>query len=248
MPLAILAAMNEEIHALRPYFKGESISIRAGREFVRGDLFGHDAVMVFSRWGKVASASTVTELIVHHQIESLVMVGIAGSVSSLSVGDVVIADSCVQHDMDPRPFFPRTHIPLLERAAMPVDDQLSIELADATQRAMADIGSWLSPELAQHTRITAPRVVRGCIATGDQIIASASQRANVLDAVPTALCVDMESAAVAQVAYEHGIPFACARVISDAADEAITSSVVPFLGGLAAAYSVAIVRAWLKDR
>jgi adenosylhomocysteine nucleosidase len=58
----------------------------------------------------------------------------------------------------------------------------------------------------------------------------------------------MEGAAVAQVCHEHGIPFACVRTISDAADETGHESVEPFFGGLAGVYTAGIMRRWMQER
>ncbi|MBM3344794.1 MAG: hypothetical protein FJY56_22200 [Betaproteobacteria bacterium] len=62
------------------------------------------------------------------------------------------------------------------------------------------------------------RVWLGAIATGDQVIGTREARARVLEAVPGALCVEMEGAAAAQDCHEFGVPFACLRMISDRAD------------------------------
>ena len=55
----------------------------------------------------------------------------------------------------------------------------------------------------------------------------------------------MEGAAVAQVCFEHRIPFACIRTISDSADHGVVKGLADFLGGLAAAYTVGIITRWL---
>jgi hypothetical protein len=51
----------------------------------------------------------------------------------------------------------------------------------------------------------------------------------------TAAAVDMESAAIARVCAEHGIPFAAIRAISDTADEVLPEAIAKFFdadGGL----------------
>ncbi len=247
MPIAIMAAMPEEIDALKPFMRAARLTKRAGREFFHGDLFGREAIIVFSRWGKVASASTATELIHSFSVTSIVLIGIAGSVSDLGAGDMVVATDCVQHDLDPRPFFPVTQVPMLGISALPTDDLLRGSLMAACQSAAAESREWLEDLLRSSAGITRPGVKAGRMATGDQVVSTEAQRAQVLERAPGSLCVDMESAAVAQVAYEHSVPFGCVRVISDGADERIAHTVAPFLGGLASAYTVAIVRKWLTS-
>ena len=247
MPIAIMAAMPEEIDALKPFIQSARLTKRAGREFFHGDLFGMETVIVFSRWGKVASASTATELINSFNVSSIVLIGIAGSVSELRIGDMVVATDCVQHDLDPRPFFPVTQIPMLGISSLPTDGLLRDSLFQACQNASLESNEWLEDSLRGSTEIARPGVEVGRMATGDQVVSTAQQRAQVLERAPGSLCVDMESAAVAQVAHEHGVSFGCVRIISDRADEAVPNTVVPFLGGLASAYTIAIVRRWLTS-
>jgi adenosylhomocysteine nucleosidase len=52
----------------------------------------------------------------------------------------------------------------------------------------------------------------------------------------------MEGAAVAQVAFEHGAPFAVARAISDGADHAAPSDFARFVATKPGPYARAIVR------
>ena len=247
MPIAIMAAMPEEIDALKPFMLKPRKVMRAGREYLHGELFGRDVVIVFSRWGKVASASTATELILSYQVSSITLIGIAGSVSSLNIGDIVVATDCVQHDLDSRPFFPVTHVPMLGISRLPTEPRLRATLVAACESCAGLCEQWLNADLRDKAQIARPRVVLGRMATGDQVISSQEQRAQVLQRVPDALTVDMESAAVAQVAFEHQVPFGCVRIISDGADDLIAHSVAPFLGGLASAYTIAIVRRWLTS-
>ncbi len=242
-----MAAMPEEIDALKPFIRSARLLRRAGREYFHGELFGQETVTVFSRWGKVASASTATELINSFSVSSIMLIGIAGSVSHLNIGDIVVATDCVQHDLDPRPFFPVTQVPMLGICALPTDDAMRHSLAAVCESAARESNQWLDETLRHTTGITRPSVWQGRMATGDQVVSSEGQRLRVVENAPGSLCVDMESAAVAQVAFEHAIPFGCVRVISDGADERIAHTVAPFLGGLASAYTVAIVRRWLTS-
>jgi len=61
------------------------------------------------------------------------------------------------------------------------------------------------------------------VLTGDQIVASRKVKDALLRDFPQGGCFDMETAAIAQVAFQNGVPWAALRVTSDAADEASTS-------------------------
>lgn len=250
MALGIMGAMREEVGALLAHVRSGRTDERAGRAFVRGELFGRPVVVVFSRWGKVAAASTATELIVGHRVDRLVFSGIAGGLDpSVRIGDVVVARDLAFHDLDASPFFPPGEIPLLGTRTLRADELLSEGLLAAAAdflrhdlRAAADAeGHGFYDRLS----LSAARAVRADIASGDQVILGAGARDRVRLRVPTGACVEMEGAAVAQVCHEHGVPFAVVRTISDAADEHLTRDVLPFFAGLAGAYTVGILRRWL---
>ena len=61
-------------------------------------------------------------------------------------------------------------------------------------------------------------VFEGLVASGDQFLSSNADRAEILEALPQAYAVDMESAAIAQVCRAADIPLGVMRVISDSAD------------------------------
>jgi|GEM_PF-2132482 len=57
-PLAIMGAMTEEISSLKNEMKAHHQESVGGRDYIVGELFGIETVLVHSRWGKVASATT----------------------------------------------------------------------------------------------------------------------------------------------------------------------------------------------
>lgn len=247
--LAILTAMPEEISALMPMLTHARTTHSAGRMFVEGELHGQRVVAVFSRWGKVAAASTATELIVSHGATRIALFGIAGSLhAEARIGDVVVARSLMQHDLDASPFFSPTEVPLLGRSAFAADEAMSLALSEATRVFLdTDLALSVGPDLHAAIAATPRKVMRGDIATGDRVIASPLARERVLMAVPSAVCAEMEGAAVAQVCHERSIPFACVRTISDSACTNIHTDIGPFIAGIAAAYTAGIINRWLND-
>ena len=60
------------------------------------------------------------------------------------------------------------------------------------------------------------------------------------------LAVEMEGAAVAQVCFDYGLPFAAVRTISDRADDAAHVDFPRFVRDVASPYAQAIMTAFLR--
>src|SRR5262245_36556940 len=93
--IGVIGAMHQEIALLlRDMTRVNQETVGKGkgaRTYCHGSLYGKDAILVFSRWGKVASASTVTTLIETADVDLILFTGVAGAISAdLHIGDVVI--------------------------------------------------------------------------------------------------------------------------------------------------------------
>jgi len=248
MPIAIMAAMHEEIAALFPHVERAREHVAGKRVYLRGSLFGREVIVVHARWGKVAAAATAAHAIGALGAREVVFTGVAGAVDrSLRIGDVVVARDLYQHDLDASPIFPPLHIPLLDAAAIAASEGLSGRLLAAARAYVAeDLRADVPAGVMREFGITSPRVVHGDIASGDQFFSSAEQLAQLRRRVPTAAAVEMEGAAVAQVCHEHGVEFAVVRTISDAADEDAPRDFPRFLTRVASHYSLGIIRRLLE--
>jgi adenosylhomocysteine nucleosidase len=112
MTLAIVSAMPQELAALLPLLEAGSTQQLGGRSFHRGLLAGREVVLVLSGIGKVAAAHTATLLLDRFGASAIVFTGVAGGLGpGVKVGDVVLARTLLQHDLDVSPLFPRWHVP-----------------------------------------------------------------------------------------------------------------------------------------
>ena len=232
-PVAIVSAMHEELHALLPLIESiERVEI-AGRHFHRGRLHGRAVVLVLSGIGKVAAAATASLLLDRFVASELLFTGVAGGLHpDVAVGDVVVARSLLQHDMDASPLFPRYEVPLTGRSRFDADTGRAVALAEAARRCLAAHG----------------RVHEGLIVSGDRFVSSAAESSALRGALPDALAVEMEGAAVAQVCSDFGRPFAVLRSISDRADDAAHVDFTQFVAEVASVYTRTIVDDWLAGR
>ncbi|GAB3625157.1 5'-methylthioadenosine/S-adenosylhomocysteine nucleosidase [Pandoraea terrae] len=251
MTLGIVAALHEEIaQLLGEMAPGAHVERIGMRDYHVGRLHGEDCVVVLARLGKVAAAATATALIHQFGVKEIVFTGVAGGLAhGLAIGDVVVADALLQHDLDARPFFPLHEVPLLGQARFATHPALRENLAEAARRYLqTEMAAQVPGDVRAAFGLTVPRVHLGLIASGDQFIGSAARLDELRAALPDALAVEMEGAALAQVCFEYDVPCAVLRTLSDSADDHAHADFPLFLRAVASAYSHGIIRHFLALR
>ena len=220
--LGIIGAMEIEINGLVSAMQNVTCEVVSGITFTKGTLEGCPVVAAVSGVGKVAAAMVAEAMILRYGVSALLNTGVAGGLApQLVVGDVVLADFVVQHDMDTTALGdPAGLISGLNIVKIPADGKL----LEALKSAAASEG--ITP-------------VVGTVASGDVFVAEESLKARIRDLFDAAAC-EMEGAAIGQVAYTNGVPFAVLRAISDGGDGMEFSKFV----ALAATRSVALTRAF----
>lgn len=247
-PIGLMSAMHEELALLLQAMPDEQRVQVGGRDFWQGHWEGRPVVAVLSRIGKVAAATTATALIERFGVRQIVFTGVAGGLGAgVRVGDVVVADAFVQHDMDASPLFPRHEVPLYGRSRFQTDTGLSQGLAQAAQQVLAQVQSHVGVAAVQAFGLHAPRLHTGLVASGDRFVSSTPECRALRAALPEALAVEMEGAAVAQVCADYGVPFAALRTISDRADDDAHADFNRFIREVASRYTLAMITQWLRN-
>ncbi len=230
MRTAIVSAMHQELAAVLQLLPDEQKQPAGGRDYWVGHLHGQEVVAVLSRIGKVAAATTATALIERFEVDRVVFTGVAGGLArGVSRGDVVVAESFLQHDLDASPIFPRYEVPLYATSRFATDAALTGQL-----------------EAAVRTALHGTRLHRGLVVSGDRFVSSAAESQALQAALPDALAVEMEGAAFAQVCHDYGVPFAAVRTVSDRADDEAHGDFLSFIDEVASRHSAAIVEAFLR--
>lgn len=195
--LGIIGAMDREISSLLAQMENVEEASVGYTRYWSGRLAGVPVCVARCGIGKVHAAVCALGMILRFQPDALVNIGVAGALrEGLQVGDVVTAQSAVQHDIDTTPIGdPLGLISGPNIVHIPCDETLSQMLTEAAQ----DCGI---------------PAVRAAIATGDQFIATVEKKDFLSAAFDAAAC-DMEGGAIAQCCYEMGVPFAAMRAISD---------------------------------
>jgi adenosylhomocysteine nucleosidase len=244
MLLGIMGAMPEEMDKIIAAINKKEIVERGSRIYYRGELYGQDVVGVFSRWGKVAAATTATNLILEFNVDRIIFTGVAGSISpELNVGDVVIGQRFYQHDMDARPLMRRFEIPLTGKTSFETPQQNVDIMSQAVHNFLKKDKKFR--RILVDNNIPSPKMLIGDIASGDLFISSKVMKHALSKNLPSVLCAEMEGAAVAQVCDDYDVPLIVVRVISDAADEEAHISAIGFVNQHAGDYSLSILKEYI---
>jgi len=140
-------------------------------------------------------------------------------------------------------------VPLLGVSGFRADPALTARLEAAARDFLSqDLPQLLPPEVRRDFGLERPQVVRGDVASGDQFFAHGDALAGLRRRLPSARCVEMEGAAVAQVCHEYGTPMALVRTLSDSADAHAPLDFQRFIAQVASAYSLGIVRRFLSGQ
>lgn len=195
--LGIIGAMDMEIDLLLKRMENAEESRVGYTVFHAGTLSGVPVCLARCGIGKVHAALCAQGMLLRYPVEAMLNIGVAGALrEGLAVGDLVIASSCVQHDIDTTPIGdPPGLISGPNIVHVPCDG----ELVSLLEQAAAQCGF---------------KAVEAAIATGDQFIAGIEKKDALSRDFGAAAC-DMEGGAIAQCCYEMGVPFAAFRAISD---------------------------------
>jgi adenosylhomocysteine nucleosidase len=206
----IIAAMESELRDLSTSLDHERTESIAGREIHYGNLEGEPVALLLCGCGKVNAALSATLLAGHARVGRILVTGLSGGLAAgLDPGCIVIATSFLQHDMDARPLFPQYEIPFEAFSLIEADPVLRELLAGASRQMLAT---------KRPSGLEKANFYEGLVVSGDQFVSGIEARTRILASLPSALCVDMESAAIAQVCRAAQLPLGVLRIISDNAD------------------------------
>lgn len=268
--LAVVSAFEPEWQALRAAIEGGEDHLVHGHRFVTGRLEGREVVLYLSGVSMVNAAMTTQMALDRFAVEGIVFSGIAGGVDpALDLGDVVVAERWGPyldaafaretedgHALPPwmasdypafgmihtigvsvrrdgveepeRRYWFDAHAPWVE-VAREVAGSVTLEDCGADGACLSE-----PPEI----------VVGGNGVSGTVFVDNAAFRDHVFEAFE-ARVLDMESAAVAQVAWVNDVPFIAFRSLSDLAGGGGAENEMPVFMGLAAGNSAAVVRAFV---
>jgi adenosylhomocysteine nucleosidase len=212
MKIAIIGAMEEEVTLLRENIEGKRQETVAGCEFTFGKMHGIEVILLRSGIGKVNAAMSTTILLEKYKPDYIINTGSAGGFNpDLNVGDAVISSEVRHHDVDVTAFgYEYGQVPQLP-SAFTADEKL-VAVAESAAKEIKEI-----------------QIVKGAIATGDSFMNDAVRVDFIRSKFKNLQAVEMEAAAIAQVAHQFNVPFVVIRSLSDIAGKESDVSFDQFL-------------------
>lgn len=270
--IAVMSAFEPELMKLRAATTITGTRVINGRTHYLGTLAGHDVVLLLSGFSMVNAAMTTQALLDRFHITGIVFSGIAGGVNpGLNVGDVtvpaqwgnyqetVFARETATGFAPARVTSPFANFGMMytqgTSVAMPAGKPDSLErrfwfpvdsTALATARRIASTAHLSRCTSAGACLAHEPRIVIGGNGvSGPTFVDNAAYREWAWNTFH-ADALDMETAAVAVVAFENRVPYIAFRSLSDLAGGGSGANEAQVFGRLAADNSAAVVIEYLR--
>ena len=200
MRIGIICAIPNEMRYFN--FSKNKIQKIGERNFYKGTHEKHELILVQSGLGKVNAAVVSTLLIEKFECEFLLFSGVAGGIDpGIEIGEVIIADTLIQYDYG-----------TLKKGEMLPFRPGSIPTTKPTNKIEYN----LDPKIKHEIRASLPDVRMGKLLTGDLFLQCKDKRKELFEKYG-AQAIDMEGAALAQVAEQFGIQVVVVRCLSDLA-------------------------------
>ena len=225
--IGIISAMTLETEMLINKSSFDITETITGIDFHKIEIGGKEVVLSVSGVGKVNAARVAEAMILTYNPDFIINTGVAGGLNpALSIGDIVLSEKLVQHDMDTSALGdPVGMISGINMVKLPASQTLCEKIEKTAERLGIPCA-------------------RGVIASGDQFIADRKKKEWIRDTFDAIAC-EMEGAAIGQACYANGVAFAVLRAISDNADDAAGTMDYPTLCERAAKQTQRLIEAML---
>lgn len=210
--VGIITAVKSELESILKITKIEKKETRHQIDFYIGRIANKKVLVALCGIGKIQASKCTMLMIEHFHFDNtcfIINTGSAGALNpNLELGDIVIANRCVQFDLD-LSIFEDTNGTFYQRGQFRSLTSRYI-MADAS---LVQLCTKIASAESQNTKTPFKSII-GTIATGDQFINDPAWKLQAhIDF--EADCDEMEGAAVGLVCMDANIPFIVIRSISD---------------------------------
>lgn len=240
--IAVMSAFAPEMDILLEDIEEASSESINGINFTTGVLYGKRVVMFLSGVSIVNAALATQTVLDHYNIDRIIFSGVAGGVDpALNIGDVIIADQWGQYlelliarDTDEGfatvPFFdyPYDNFGMMYPRSVTVQrvgaDEIETKFWFPVDEEALAIAKSIAPQIELENCVSVDNcldhdlsvIVGGSGVSGSAFVDNKEFREYTFKTF-NARVLDMESAAVAHVAYVSGVPFLAVRSLADLA-------------------------------
>lgn len=196
----IICALEYEASLLISKLENKKETTITNINFYEGTLNGKDIVIAVCGVGKVFAAICTQTMILKFSPDLIINTGVAGAIHPLlKCGDIAIATSVVQHDMD----------------TSPLGDPIG--LISGINKIYFECNEAVVCKINEIAKSLGLNVLSGTIASGDQFVASFEKKEFIQNNFNAIAC-DMEAAAIGHSCFVNNTAFCIIRAISDSAD------------------------------
>lgn len=197
MTIGIIGAMQMEVDTLRESMENISVESCSGIDFIKGTIDGKNVVAAVCGVGKVFAAICAEAMILKYDVDLIINIGVAGSLTKdLGILDVAVATQVVQHDMDTSPLGdPVGLLSGINQVFLKADEKLVSLLCETLEEKKINYR-------------------KGTIVTGDQFLHDKETKDR-LARMFEGIAGEMEGGSIGHVCFVNQVPFAILRSISD---------------------------------
>lgn len=196
--IGIICETKEEVDDLREDMDDPLIQEKAGMTFISGELKGQQITAVCTNNGKVNNAVCAQILLGEMDADLLIAMGSGrGLAPDLEIGDIILVKETAYFDVDASALgYQLGEVIGIPDSEFEADDRLLVIAGKACEKVLAE-----------------DTFREGNTITGDRIVTDSEEQKH-LHILWDADCIDMEGAAIAQVAFLHHKPWIILRAIS----------------------------------
>ncbi|MCQ2434057.1 MAG: 5'-methylthioadenosine/adenosylhomocysteine nucleosidase [Oscillospiraceae bacterium] len=199
--IGIIGAMKSEVDYVKGILTETSVTTISGVEFVTGKYGRLNCVVAVCGIGKVFAAICAQTMILTYHPDFLVNIGVGGSLTQgLQIGDVAIATSVVQHDMD----------------TSPLGDPVGLISGINVIHFLC--APFYVGDFALAADAVGVRWRKGVVASGDCFVCDSAKKQQIAERFDAIVC-EMEGGAIGHVCYVNQVDFCVLRAVSDNGDE-----------------------------
>ncbi len=198
--IGIIGAIDKELLLFFHEMTIEKTEMVSDKTFYIGKIGRHKVVVVKSGIGKVNAAITATLLLSRYSCRIVINTGIAGGLSPLEIGDIILAKGIAYFDVS-----------LTEIDDVPYGQMADDPLIVKTDEYFLAKAEKIFKKLGYSYKV-------GNLVSGDKFVTEKKEIRKILRNVDNVLGIEMEGMAIAITAYKFKVPFISIRGVSDIID------------------------------